>query len=296
MALLPEYKEGEKITLICVWGNFFLTLIKIVAGYWGHSKAMIADGIHSASDVLATLVVFIGLKIAQKPADENHLYGHGKIEFISASVVGFILLSMGLLIIRSSYLAIRTGDYLTPTYLALAAAIVSIVTKEIMFRITYRVGNKINSDSIKANAWDHRSDVYSSLGTLLGIGGSMAGRIYNISYLRILDPLAGIIVGMIILKIAIEIVKSAYDGLMDRAPDTEIIEKIRLILDVNENVLDYDNIRARYLGPKIYLDMCITVDSDYTVEEAHNISGEIKEEIYRNIDKIEEIFIHVDPS
>lgn len=291
-----DYSKGEKITNWCLWGNVFLTGIKIIAGIFGNSKAMLADGLHSASDVIATLVVLVGLKIAKKPADDSHPFGHGKIEPINATIVGLILFYMGGKIIYESSSAIFHGEYTTPTYFALAAALVSIAVKEYMYRITIKIGNELNSESIKANAWDHRSDAYSSIGVFVGITGSMIGAAFGMDYLKILDPIAGIAVAFFILRIAYVITRSAIDNLMDASPDDELCENIsKVIADVYGVEAISRPIRARFVGPHLFVDAFIRVDKSITVWEGHEIANSVKRSIMARVENIGDVVVHVDP-
>lgn len=290
-----DYKQGEKITLVCIIGNIFLSLFKLIAGYLGGSKAMIADAFHSASDVIATIVVYISIRIAKKPVDREHPYGHGKIEPIAAAFVGITLVFAAITIIKSIVDSIVTHSFVTPSLIALIAAVVSIIVKEVMFRITYDVGKKINSQSIMANAWDHRSDAYSSIGTFFGILGSMIGKYLNIHVLEYLDPIAGAVVACMIFKVAYDILKHSVKGLMDSSPDDNKIQTIRSIAGVIEGVISVPWIKARYIGRHLYVDMAVEVHALKTVEEGHDIAVLVRKTILESIKDVCEVLVHIDP-
>lgn len=290
-----HYKEGEKVTVACIWGNVLLVLAKGAAGIIGGSKAMVADAIHSASDVLATLVVLFSIKIAKRPSDDSHHYGHGKIEPIAAMVVGLFLAVAGIYILEGAAVTIRNNSYTAPQAIALYAAIVSIAVKEAMFRWAYSVGKKLNSDSIIANAWDHRSDAYSSVGTLVGIGGSMLGRRLGIHWLQILDPVAGGVVALFILKISWDIMRDSVKGLMDGAPDPEIMQKAETLAMNVEGVERVPWVKGRFMGPFLLIDMTIEVNANETVQRGHDIASQVKKCIQNSIPNVGEVLIHINP-
>lgn len=290
-----DYKRGERITLFCIIGNVLLSIFKFITGIIGNSKAMVADALHSVSDVIATIAVFIGIKIAKKPIDQNHHYGHGKVEPLVAFFVGIILFFAAISVTERIIQSIRTHSFLAPSFIALIAAFVSIIVKEIMFRITYIEGKKINSESIMANAWDHRSDAYSSIATVFGIGFSMLGHHFNIPWLQYMDPLAGMIVACMIFRVAYCIIKQSIKGLMDASPDTHIIKEIECIILECEEVLGIPWIKARYIGQHLFIDLALEVDANITVKEGHTISTEIEKKIKNEIEDAYEVIIHVEP-
>lgn len=291
-----DYKEGERITLICLIGNLVLSILKGFAGFFGNSQAMIADAFHSASDVIATFVVFVGIKIAKKPVDESHPYGHGKIEPLAAAFVGMTLIFAAFSIVKEIIHTIVTNSFSTPSYIALIAALVSIIVKELMFRYTYSTGKKLNSDSIMANAWDHRSDAYSSVGTLVGIGGSMLGKYFGIGFLAYLDPLAGALVACLIFKIAFEILMDSIKSLMDASPGQEKINQIKEAIKHINGIEEISWVKARFMGPYLLIDMAIRVDGNLTVEAGHEIAAIARTNILENIDEAVEVLVHITPN
>ncbi|NSW90404.1 MAG: cation transporter [Firmicutes bacterium] len=290
-----NYKKGERITTACVVGNVILSLFKLFAGLTGGSKAMVSDALHSGSDVVATLVVLIGIKIAKKPVDKEHPYGHGKIEPIAAAFVGVTLIFAAFAIVKGIIESIINHSFATPSFITIVAAVISIVVKEAMFRITYSEGKKINSVSIMANAWDHRSDAYSSIGTFFGILGSIIGNYFNIYFLEYLDPLAGAIVACLIFKVAFDILKHSIKGLMDSSPSSEKINSIKESVMGIDGVISISWIKARYMGQHLFVDMGIGVDPGITVEEGHNIAMLTKEKLLEDIKDVFEVLVHIDP-
>ena len=291
-----EYGQGEKVTLACLVGNILLSIFKGIAGYLGGSKAMIADAFHSASDVLATIVVYFSIKIAGRPVDKGHPYGHGKIEPLAAAFVGITLVIAAYFIVKGIIESIVAQSFNAPSIIALIAAVVSIVVKEIMYRETYKVGQKLNSDSIKANAWDHRSDAYSSIGTFFGILGSIAGKHLGIDFLKYLDPVAGILVASLIFKIAFEILGGAIKGLMDAHPGDDKLEDIWKVVESVEGVVSIDWIRARYIGSHLMVDMAIVVDAKKSVHEGHVIADAVRDRVLEKVNNTGEVLVHVNPA
>lgn len=291
-----DYKEGEKITLACIIGNILLSVFKFIAGIFGGSKAMIADALHSASDIVATTVVYIGIKIAKKPYDKEHPYGHGKVEPIAAGFVGITLVFAAVMIIKGIIEAIINHSFVTPTFLALGAAVLSVVIKEIMYRATYSAGKKINSQSIMADAVHHRADALSSVGTFFGILGSMAGKWFNIHILEYLDPLAGALVACMIFKIAYDILKHSLKGLMDAAPDGDKIREIEESVSELDGIESVSWIKARYMGQHLYVDMEIKVNSSITVKAGHDIADLAKKHIKSNVNDVRDVLVHIEPA
>lgn len=283
-----DFKTAERWAIIGVVGNIILTVFKAFAGIVGGSSAMVADAMHSASDIAASTVVYVSLKIAKMPADKDHPYGHGKAEAISSAIVGLMLVAAGFGIIKSAYEAISSGSTQTPGIIALYAAIISIVSKETMYRLTYRVGKRINSPSTIANAIDHRSDAFSSIGTFIGIGGAILGY-------PVMDPIAGGLVALFILKMGFDIVKDAVNQIMDRSVEQEILNKIKEAVMNTHGVKDVHDIRVRQSGPFYLVDFDICVDRNISIDEAHDICDIARSNVFGTYEKIREVRVHVDP-
>lgn len=283
-----DFKLTEKWAQIGFWGNLVLAAIKFWAGIVANSSAMVADAVHSASDIFASLFVFISLKIAQKPADKKHPYGHHKAEVISTIIVGLMLGMAGYHIISSAIGVIRVGEFTVPGRLALYAAVFSILTKELMYRFTYKAGITANSPATIANAKDHRSDAFSSVATFIGILGAILG-------LPILDPIAGIIVAGFILKMAFDIIMDAVSQIMDENLDQEKIDEVNNIATGVDGVLGTHGIRIRRSGSVILVDMDIEVNRGYTMQMAHDVCEEVRERIFDKLNKVNEVRVHIDP-
>ena len=280
--------DSKTCTLLGLAANIALTIFKLLAGILGFSYAMIADAIHSASDCLATGAVYVGLRIGEKPPDKSHPYGHANAETIAAFLVALIILSTGVFIGISAIHLITDKNLETPTMIALVAAITSIVIKEIMFRYTLRVGKRNNSPAVIANAWDHRSDAYSSIAALAGIVGARLGFQY-------LDPIAGLVVSALIVKVSATILHSNIGILMDERPEQAVLDKLRAaVLDV-EGIKAIDSIRAHRRGSTFTIDIEIAVDSNITVEQGHQIASEVKNRLVNNIEHVQDVMVHVNP-
>lgn len=283
-----DFKTAEKWAIIGIVGNLVLTVFKGFAGIVGGSSAMVADAMHSASDIVASAVVYFSLKIAKKPADDNHPFGHGKAESIASAIVGGMLLTAGFGIIKNSYDTIMAGSIESPRMIALYAAIISIVVKESMYRATYKVGKRINSPSTIANAMDHRSDAFSSIATFIGIGGAIVG-------FPIMDPIAGGLVALFIIKMGYDIISDSAGQIMDKSADSEIVAEIlKAVLDT-PGVESTHDVRVRQSGPFYLVDLDICVDKEKSLGTAHEICDLARLKVFESVEKISEVRIHVDP-
>ena len=291
-----ERKKGERITIGCAIGNLILTGLKLFAGIVSDSKGMIADALHSGSDVVATIVVYIGMRISKKPADEHHTYGHGKVEYMASLFVAATLFYAGVSIVKSVIESFLSGDISEPGIFAGVIAAVSIIAKEAMFRITIKQSKIINSPSMIANAWDHRSDAYSSIGTLLGVILSIIGKQYGIEIFRYADSVAAIIVGGMIVRISYRIFLDATDGLMDHVPDIELVKAIEEEASNFDKINRINWIKSRSSGSGIIVDLAIEVDEMLIVRDAHAISEDFKIHLMEKNKRIDDIHIHIDPS
>jgi cation diffusion facilitator family transporter len=281
-------RSGETCTKIGLGVNILLTVIKLTAGIFGNSKAMLADSINSALDVLATGIVFVGLRISKKPADDGHPYGHGNADTIASFLVALLLLLTGLYIGYSATHVIVHKHMVKPGSMALYAAIFSIVVKETLFHYTIRVGRRENSQAIIANAWDHRSDVYSSSAALVGIFFARRG-------ILILDPIAGLIITVMIFRIALRLIHSSVDIIMDESPDTLFIQEISKIISDVDGVVEVHDIRVHQRGPDRTADVKIEVDGSITVNDGHVIASEVKAALIESEFRITDAMVHVDP-
>ena len=283
---------ANRVSLFTIIGNVVLSVIKLLAGIIAHSSAMISDAVHSASDVFSTFVVIIGIKLASKKPDKEHPYGHERMECVAAIVLAMVLFITGLgigleavkNIIHGNY-----GDLQVPGVLALIAAIVSIVSKEAMYWYTRHYAKKIDSSALMADAWHHRSDSFSSIGALIGIGASRLGY-------PVMDSIASLVIFVFIVKAAFDIFKDAIDKMVDHSCDEEIEKQIYECVMKNENVLGIDLLQTRVFGNKIYVDVEIQADASYTLQKAHDIAEAVHDDIEESFPKVKHIMVHVNPA
>lgn len=286
-----EQKMIKQVSAVGIFGNVLLVIFKLFAGIIGNSAAMISDAVHSASDIIATLVAFIGVRASKKEADSKHPYGHERIECVASLILGSILFMTGIGIGIASVKKIILGQsdgIESPKEIALIAAIISIVTKEVMFRYTRAVAKKLNSDAYMADAWHHRSDAFSSIGSLIGIGAAMLG-------FKIMDPIAGLIICIFIFKIAFDVIMVAISKMLDTSCGKEYEDKMTNFISAQEGVIGVDLLRTRTFGNKIYVDAEISVDGNLRLREAHSIAERVHNEVENNFDNIKHIMIHVNP-
>ncbi|MEA3490171.1 MAG: cation diffusion facilitator family transporter [Candidatus Omnitrophota bacterium] len=283
-----SYKIGEKGARLGIFSNILLFALKLFAGIAGRSQAMIADALHTGSDILVSVGVFVGFKIAGKPADKHHPFGHGRAESIVAKIVSLILILVGLGIAYNSARTLIAGSMVEPGAIALVAAVISIIIKEITYRRVIAVSNEIKSTSLKAEAYHHRSDVLSSVAALIGIAGAKLGKTF-------MDPLAGIIVAGFIIKIGAEAFHAAYDELMDAAPPEEFRKKIENSVLGVEGVEEVKKIMVRKTGIEFFIEVVIGVDGGKTVEEGHLVTMKIRKDLFRDIQNVRDIIVHVEP-
>ena len=284
-----RYDESNKVTMLSILLNIGLTIMKILAGIFGNSTAIIADGLHSASDIITSIGILIGNKISRKPRDEEHQYGHEKAESLVAFVLAAVLIIVAVEIGYNGVVALfNLNEIQVPTLLPLIVALISIGVKEYQYQITIRVAKKINSSSLKADAWHHRSDALSSIAAFIGIGGAMLG-------FKILDPIASIIVAIVVVKVGIDILKSACDELMDSSISKQDISEIKSMIDNNQKIYGVKDFKSRKYGSVAYIDMSIFIDKSKTLEEAHEIADKLEKKIISNLGYIKEINIHTEP-
>ena len=291
----PGAGEFESVavrtSMVSIIGNLILSLFKLLAGILGHSGAMVSDAVHSASDVFSSIIVIIGVRISGKTADRDHPYGHERFECVAAIVLSVVLLITGLWI---GYTAleniVKTGAQSTeiPGLLALIAAIVSILSKEAMFRYTRHRAAKIHSDALMAEAWHHRSDALSSVGAMVGILGARLGR-------PVLDPVASLIICLFIAKAAYDIFRDAINKMVDHSCSEETEQQIRSCAENQDGVLGIDLLQSRVFGNRIYVDMEIAVDAELTLTAGHAIAEQVHDAIEQRFPDIKHIMIHVNP-
>ncbi|MBR5475247.1 MAG: cation transporter [Bacteroidaceae bacterium] len=288
-------KEIYKVTLSGSIVNLLLVIFKFLAGIIGNSAAMIADAIHSLSDFITDIIVIAFVRIAGKPEDKSHNYGHGKYETLATAIIGTVLLFVGTSIFinsAKSIIVFCNGKPIeAPGILALAAAFISIVSKEILYQYTIYKGRKINSKAVIANAWHHRSDALSSVGTLIGIGGAIfLGKSW-----RVLDPIAALIVSLFIIKVSIQLIKPCIDELLEKSLPKETEEKILSIILSFPQISSPHHLRTRHIGNNIAIEIHIRMDGTMTLKEAHDITKQIEQSLKEEFGKETHIGIHMEP-
>lgn len=288
-------KEIYAVTLTGSAVNAVLILLKFIAGFVGRSSAMVADAVHSLSDFISDVIVLVFVKIAGKPRDKGHDYGHGKFETLATAIIGILLAFVGIgLMVNGVEAVIRSihGQQLErPTMLALVVAIVSIVSKEWLYRYTIKAGNRLNSQAVVANAWHHRSDAVSSLGTLIGIAGAM----FLGSKWRILDPIAAIIVSGFIIKSGYDILKPCIGELLEASLPEEKEQKIVSLVMGVPGIRFVHNLRTRRIGNGIAVDLHAKMDGNLSLSQAHEKATAAEKAIRREFGSNAIINIHMEP-
>lgn len=282
-------KIALRVSIISIMVNIVLSFFKLVAGLFGKSSAMISDSIHSFSDVFSTIIVIVGIKLAGKKSDKEHPYGHERIECVAAIILAAVLLITGLSI---GYTGINTIIYgkaiKEPGIIALIAAILSIIIKECAYWYTRNNAKKINSGALMADAWHHRSDSLSSIGSLIGIIGARMG-------IGILDPIASIIICIFIIKVAVDIFKDSINKMTDKSCSEDVIEEISKIVIDEEGVLGIDVLKTRLFGNKIYIDLEISADENAPLKNIHEIAHRVHDRIEDSLPLVKHCMIHVNP-
>lgn len=284
-----------RVTLLGMFVNMVLFVFKLVAGIIGRSGAMIADAVHSASDFATDIVVLAFVRISAKPRDDDHDWGHGKYETLASLIIGVALFAVGVEILVDSaekIAAVASGEVLPrPGVIAIIAAAVSIISKEVLYHYTVRVGRKLDSPSVIANAWHHRSDALSSIGALLGIGCAyFLGEKW-----RIADPIAAIVVAALIIKVAYDLCRTALAELLEKSLPRDVEEEILSIISATPNVYKPHNLRTRRIGSDIAIEVHIRVDGNMSVHDSHEISRDIEQALRNRYGAQTAVAIHVEP-
>lgn len=285
-----------RVTILGSIVNFVLLIFKFAAGILGHSAAMIADAVHSLSDFVTDIIVLLFVRISNKPQDATHDYGHGKYETLATALIGIILFFVGLGILwnglTSILTVIRGGQLEAPGIMALVAAVVSIVVKEALYQYTVIVGRRVNSQAVIANAWHHRSDALSSIGTTLGIGGA----ILLGEHWRVLDPLAAVVVSVFILKMSWKLVVPCMGELMEQSLPEQTEQEIMDILLSFPGVSQPHNLRTRRIGSNCAVEVHVRMDGNLTLTQSHDITRAMERRLREHLGKGAFINIHVEPA
>ena len=287
---------ANRVTWVGFFVNLALTSFKLFAGIWGHSAAMVADALHSLSDFATDIVVLICFRMIRKPADADHDYGHGKYETMATTLIGLALFAVGCGIFwsgaKSIWSSLHGVTIESPRPIALIAAFLSILFKEWLYRYTVSAGRKINSQAVIANAWHHRSDAFSSIGTLVGIGGAIVlGPAWHI-----LDPIAAVVVSVFIIKVAVSIsvgsIKELTEQSLEEATELEIINLTKGV----QGTIDPHNLRTRRIGNTVAIDMHIRVDRSLSVVEAHDIASRVEGVLRGRFGEGTFVSVHIEPN
>ena len=282
-----------KVSAVSIAINLVLSILKLIAGIVAHSGAMVSDAIHSASDVGSTLIVIVGVRLSGKQSDQEHPYGHERMECVSSIILSGLLLATGIGIgisgLENIVKSTSGKEIEIPGMLALIAAVVSIVVKEWMFWYTRGAAKKINSGALMADAWHHRSDAMSSVGAFVGIFGARMGY-------PILDPIASVVICLLIGKASIDIFRDAVDKMVDRSCDRQTEESIRRTVLAVEGVKGVDLLQTRLFGSKIYVDLEIAADGTQTLDEAHQIAEHVHYAIEHTFPDVKHCMVHVNPT
>ena len=283
-------KIAMKVSIISIIANVVLAAFKLVAGILAHSSAMLSDAIHSASDVFSTFVVMIGIKIASKEPDEEHPYGHERMECVAAIILATILCITGLGIGKNAleFITGNSSEVSVPGMLALIAASVSIIVKEAMFWYTRHYAKMIDSGALMADAWHHRSDALSSIGAFIGIIFARMGYV-------MMDSIACLVICVFIVKAAYDIFKDAIDKMVDKSCSLEVEAEIRTIVMSVDGVKGIDSLSTRLFGNKMYVDIEIRADGEQTLNETHEIAEAVHDSIEAQFEKVKHIMVHVNP-
>ena len=280
-----------RVSVISIIVNLLLSALKLLAGIFAHSGAMISDAVHSASDVFSTFIVMIGIFIAKKKPDRDHPYGHERFECVASVVLAVILAVTGLGIGYKGIEKMTGADHTVlavPESAALIAAIVSIIVKELMFQYTRLAAKKINSGALMADAWHHRSDALSSIGAFAGILGAMMG-------FPVLDPLASVLICVFIEKAAVDIFRDAIDKMIDKSCSEEMIGSMRRVILDTPEVIDIDEIKTRLFGSRIYVEVEIRMDAAKSLLEAHQTAELVHDNIEKEFPAVKHCMVHVNP-
>lgn len=288
MDVADRSKGAKEVAAISLVTNVTLTVAKGAVGFMAGSTAVVADAAHSASDILATAIVFVGLRIGGTPPDETHHYGHARFESVAAKIVALILIVTGLGLGINAFNVLRGGEAEVPGGLAIWITMVSIVAKEWLYRYVHGVGNRLGSTALQAEAWHHRSDAISSVAALIGVIGAYLGYPF-------FDPLAGLAVSALIVQMGGKLYVQSVRELIDEAPTEEVVSEIKKTADSTLGVISVTEVKARNVGPSVLVDLKICVNKFLTVEQGHNIASRAKRRILEDIPQVDNVLVHVNP-
>jgi cation diffusion facilitator family transporter len=285
-----QYELGKRVTIVGMGANLVLVAVKIGAGLEAKSQALIADGVHSVSDLFSDAVVLLGLRWGRRSEDEDHPFGHRRIETLASFIVGMMLCAAAVAMALSAGRDILHGKHAQPGVLALVIAAASVVAKEALYRYTIAVGRRIDSPALVSNAWHHRSDALSSIAVCVGVAGARLDPDW-----RILDAWAAIVVSALIVKVGISLVISSLKELVDTAPDQHVVDMINRCARKVKGVENTHDVRARTSGGKVFVEVHVEVDGELTVREGHDVAKAVERCLIDEVPRMEKAIIHVDP-
>jgi len=284
-----RFNRADRVIKIGFWINAVLMVLKLAAGYYGHSEAVFADGLESACDFIAIGMTFVALKVGRKPFDQDHPYGHGKVESLSAILVSLVIGATGGWILYGSIATIAGGEYDSPSLMAVLAAAVTIVIKEALYRYSVRVGNTLGSPALLAIAKDHRKDAVTSVATLIGVSCAYLGA-------RVMDPIAAGVTSFFVFHIGYHTFRTSAHELMDGLPQQDLIIAISAVASAVEGVDGVHEIRARHSGQFLIVDLKLDMNPEMTVRRSHEIATEVKKRIFEHFANVGDVMIHINPS
>lgn len=289
-SLVTKKHYIKQVTIVGMIVNIALSVIKLLIGFIGNSQALIADGIHSFSDLTTDFSIIFGVKFWLRPADKDHPYGHQKIELLVTIFIAFVLMIIGLSILFKAIFSLHSDTKETPQLIAFVVAVISIISKELLYRYTVKKSEILKSSALKANAWHHRSDAISSLPVAVAI--IISSIFPNLAFV---DYIGAILVSIFIIYPAFKMIKDSVSNLLDESVDKETFEEISKIASNVPNVIDAHDIRTRKIGEAIFVDMHILVDKNITVKEGHDIAKAVKKTLLKQNSNILDVLIHIEP-
>ncbi len=288
-------KQIYRATWIGIFANLFLAIIKGIGGVLSGSKALIADALHSASDIVSSVVILFAVRISNKPPDKEHPYGHGKAENVASIIVALLLIVVGIEISITSAKIFFGETPVAPSSLALIIIIISIVLKEILFQYKIRLGRKYNSTALISDAWHHRSDSLSSIAVLIGVGTAILGEKFNLPILIYGDAVAGIIVSIIVIKVGYDLAKESSIVILEKVLNDKDVKKYQKTILSIKGINHVDELLARTHGSYVIIDLKVGVDSNLNVREGHDIGKSAKTTLMKNHPEVSDVFVHINP-
>ena len=281
-------RQIRSVTILGIAVNILLTVLKVLVGLWAGSLALIADGLHSLSDMATDVAVLIGVYFGSKKPDESHPYGHGRIETFSSGFIGVVLILVGVTMIYYAALEIVAGRVVRPSIAVLAIAVVSVLSKEIIYRVTKKVAVKSHSSALYANAWHHRSDALSSIAVIIGFVALELGFVYG-------DQIAAVAVGLMILFVGVRVLGDCFAELAESAVDSGLVEQIKSLIASETRIRQWHKLRTRTVGREIFLDLHILVEPGLNITEAHEIAENLETILHEHITRPVNITVHIEP-